>query len=100
MSGAVAAAMVARARRRVADYFITGGATRADAAIAYTPSPRRLERRMFERMLAFGAVKRTETGHYWLDERKFADFKKESLAKVLGILALAGFAAAGAIAAS
>ena len=99
MSGAVVAAMVARARGRVVDYFVTAGATQADAATAYAPT-RRLEKRVFARMLAFGAVKPTEAGLYWLDERKLGDFKKESLAKVLGILALAGFAAAGAIAVS
>lgn len=99
MSGAVAAAMVARERTRIATYFTTAGATRADAAIAYFPK-RRLEGRVFRRMAEFGALHETPAGKYWLDERRFADFRKESLAKALGILALAGFAAAGAIAAS
>lgn len=90
---------VARARRRIAHHFTTAGATRADAATPYAPGGR-IERRIFQRMIDFGAVQRTEAGTYWLDERRFADFRKESLAKVLGILALAGFAAAGAIAVS
>ena len=65
--------------------------------MAYAPSTHRLEKRMFARMLTFGAVVETTTGQFYLDEKRFADFRKESLAKVLGILAIAGFAAAGAM---
>ena len=96
MSGAVAAAIVARARRRITVHFTAAGATAKDAAVAFAPDGR-VERRMFARMLAFGALKEAEPGLYWLDEAKLADFRKEALAHVLGILALAGFAAAAAI---
>lgn len=97
MSAAVIAVAVARARRRVASHFIDAGATAKAKAIAYAPSSSRLERRLFARMLAFGAVVETEPGYFYMNEKRFADFRKESLAKVLSILALAGFAAAGAL---
>ncbi|KQT32636.1 hypothetical protein ASG29_12905 [Sphingomonas sp. Leaf412] len=58
------------------------------------------EAKLIDRMIAFGAVKETPEGARWLDERRFVDFRKEGLASVLGYLALAGFAAAGALAAT
>jgi hypothetical protein len=97
MSGAIVAVAVARARQRIASHFTEAGAITKAKAVAYTPSSHRMEKRMFARMLAFGALVETSPGHFYLDERRFADFRKESLAKVLGILAIAGFAAAGAM---
>ena len=97
MSGTVVAAMVARARRRLVEHFRAAGAISAPNAIAFTPSSRLIERRMFERMVRFGAI-REQDGRYWLDERGLVAFRKETLARVLSALALAGFAAAGAIA--
>lgn len=96
MSGAVAAAVVARLRRRIADHFRNAGATGPATAVAFVPAGK-MEARLFARMVAFGAVKAGEGDTWWLDEAKFSDFRKESLAKVLGILAIAGFAAAAAI---
>ena len=96
MSGAVAAAVVARVRRHIADHFRKAGATDASTAIAFAPIGR-IEARLFARMLVFGAVQAAGEERYWLDEAKFSDFRKESLARVLGILAIAGFAAAAAI---
>ena len=95
MSGAVVA--VARARQRIANHFLNAGATSKATAVAYALPSRRWEKRMFVRMLAFGAVIQTKTGQYYLNEKRLADFRKESLAKVLAMLALGGFAAAGAM---
>jgi len=53
---------------------------------------------MFASMVQFGALQEAGNGSYWLDERRYADFRKERLARVLGILAIAGFAVAGAMA--
>lgn len=100
MSGAIVAAAVARARRRIASHFVEAKATTKTGAIAFAPGSSRLERRMFKRMVAFGAIKEEKGGLYWLDEKRLSDFKKESLARVLSILAVAGFAVAGAMAIS
>ena len=98
MTGTVAATIVARARRRIVDHFTSAGATLPGHAIAFARPSGRIERRIFRRMIAFGALRETRTGAYWLDTKRMADFRKESLARVLGVLAVAGFAAAGAIA--
>lgn len=95
MTATVVAVAVARARRRIVQHFTQAGATAQDKAIAFPDPKRRLERRIFKRMLDFGAVKRGAGNTYWLDEKKLGDFRKESLAKVLTILAATGFAAAG-----
>jgi hypothetical protein len=97
MSATIVAVAVAKARRRIVKHFTQAGATSAAKAIAYNEPDKRLERRIFQRMLAFGAVKRASEGKYWLDEAKLGDFRKESLAKVLTIIAATGFAAAGAM---
>lgn len=97
MSATVVAVAVARARRRIVNNFRKAEATSADKAIAYNEPDKRLERRIFQRMLAFGAIKRAGGGRYWLDEPKLGDFRKESVAKVLTIIAATGFAAAGAM---
>ena len=98
MSGTVIAATVVRMRKRIEWHFISAGATRNDAAIPFERPDKRLERRIFDRMLAFGAIEKTPEGKYWLVEKRLSDFQKESIARVLGMLAIAGFAAAGRLA--
>jgi hypothetical protein len=97
MAGEMVSALVASARRRIVDYFTQAGATKPDAAIPYAPKAR-LQKRLFRRMVDFGLLVEVKQGRYWLDQDRLSDFKKESLARVLGALALAGFAAAGALA--
>ena len=96
--GAAVAVIVAKARARIVRHFTDAGAVAKNKAIAFAPSSGRIERRMFDRMVRFGALVETTPGHYWLDEKRFADFKTESLARVLGIIGVAGLAVAGAIA--
>ena len=98
MSGAAVAVIVARARQRIANHFLAANATDQAHAVAFEPAGRRVERRMFDLMHRFGAIRDGAPGTYWLDEKRFADFRKERLARVLGILALTGFAAAAAMA--
>ena len=98
MSGTIMAAMIARARKRVVWHFTSAGATSKDHATRFDTPDARIDRRVFERMLAFGAIERTPEGRYWLNENRLSDYRKESLARALGILAIAGFAAAGAMA--
>ncbi|MBB5715957.1 hypothetical protein [Sphingomonas aerophila] len=98
MSGAAVAVLVAKARQRIVHHFLEADATTRERAVAFTPRDRRLDRRMFTSMVQFGALQEADTGNYWLDEKRYADFRKERLARVLGILAIAGFAVAGAMA--
>ena len=98
MSGTIVATIIARAQRRIVSDFRNAGATAKDGPIAYAAPDKRNQRRVFERMVAFGAIEKTPAGTYWLNEARLRDFRKESLAHVLGILAIAGLAAAGALA--
>lgn len=97
VSGLITAAVVTRARRRIVEHFVRADAVAADRATGFVPGGR-VERRTFERMRAFGAIRDAAPERYWLDHARLTDFRKESLARVLGILAIAGLAAAGAIA--
>ncbi|WP_019517317.1 hypothetical protein [Sphingomonas sp. Mn802worker] len=90
-------ALIARTRGRIVDYFVNAGATKPDAALPYAPKGR-LETRLFRRMVDFGLLVEVKQGRFWLDQSRLSDFRKESLARVLGGIALAGFAAAGAMA--
>ncbi|MGJ3627767.1 hypothetical protein AB5I41_13730 [Sphingomonas sp. MMS24-JH45] len=59
------------------------------------------ERKLLDRMIAFSTrSRRRRRDAVPLDEPHFLDFRKEGLASVLGYIALAGFAAAGALAAT
>lgn len=98
MSGTIMAALIAKARNRVTWHFTSAGATTKETATKFPTPKSRLDRRVFERMVAFGAIEKTPDGLYWLNEARVSDYRKESLARVLGILAIAGFAAAGAMA--
>lgn len=97
MTGDRLSALIARTRSRVVDYFVAGGAIKPDAALPYAPKGR-METRLFQRMVDFGLLVEVKQGRFWLDRDRLSDFRKESLARVLGGIALAGFAAAGALA--
>lgn len=86
-----------RALSRIVAQMRAVGALNAGSAIAFIPT-RLGEKRLLERMVKFGALVAGTEGHYWLDERALLHFRKEELARVLGAIAVAGFAAAGAIA--
>lgn len=89
--------LVTRAQTGIVERLRAAGAITPQHAAALSPA-RRGERRVLERMVKFGAVVAAREGHYWLDERALPHFRKEELARLLGALAVAGFAAAGAIA--
>jgi hypothetical protein len=86
-----------RAQNRIVDRLRIAGAIKPANAAAIDPTGK-LERRLLDRMVAFGAVVSEGNGAYWLNERRLVDFRKEELARLLGAVAVVGFAAAGAIA--
>lgn len=86
-----------RAQNRIVERLRAAGAIKPMNAAALSPTGRG-ERRLLERMVKFGAVMAESDGRYWLDERALVNFRKEELARALGAIAVAGFAAAGAIA--
>lgn len=86
-----------RAQNRIVERLRAAGAIKPANAAVFAPSSRG-ERRLLERMVKFGVVVAEDEGRYWLDERTLVNFRKEELARLLGAIAVAGFAAAGAIA--
>lgn len=85
-----------RAQSRIVERLRKSGATKPANAFEFIARGRG-EKRLFERMVKFGAVVEAD-GRHWLDERALVHFRKEELARMLGAIAVAGFAAAGAIA--
>ncbi len=86
-----------RAQNRIVERLRAAGAIKPANAAAFVPAGRG-ERRLLERMEKFGAIVAETDERYWLNERALVNFRKEELARVLGAIAVAGFAAAGAIA--
>lgn len=89
--------VVIRAQTMIVNRFHDANATSAERAIPFVPESR-AQKRVFRRMTRFGAVLPAEEGRWFLDERALENFRKEELARLLGVLALTGLAAAGAIA--
>jgi len=63
----VAAAIVAKARRDVREYFEQYNAFAPDDAVAYEP-PGRIHRTQFDMFIGRGIVKPTGDGRYWFDQ--------------------------------
>ncbi len=60
------AAIVVRARRKIAGHFFVHHATSAEDAVAYVPQ-RMIMRRQFEHMRARGILRDAGSGKYWID---------------------------------
>lgn len=67
-----AAAALAKARRDIQHEFFRQDAVRPDRAIAFDPD-RHMERRVFERWIASGVIRREADGRYWLDVVAYDD---------------------------
>lgn len=85
-----------RVQSRIVDRLRKGGAIKPANAFKFITTGK-AETRLLARMVKFGAVVEAD-GRHWLDEMALVHFRKEELARVLGAVAVAGFAAAGAIA--
>ncbi|HEX8302046.1 hypothetical protein [Sphingomonas sp.] len=85
------AAMVMRARRKIAGHFFVHHATSAEAAVAFVPQ-RPIMRRQFERMQARGIVRDSGNGKYWLDTAAYQadiDRRRRILVPVVIVLVVA-----------
>lgn len=68
---ATAAAVVARARRKVKAYFFAMHAISADEAVPYKPGGH-VERRQFERMKERGIIRDAGRDRFWIDPEALA----------------------------
>ncbi|MES2989686.1 MAG: hypothetical protein V4808_17475 [Pseudomonadota bacterium] len=84
------AAMIMRARRKIAGHFFVHHATSAEDAVAFVPQ-RRIMRRQFEQMQARGIVRDAGSGKYWLDTAAYqadGDRRRRILVPVVIVLAV------------
>jgi hypothetical protein len=85
----IAAAAIA-ARRRVLNAFRQADATSDGKGIGFTPE-HRMDERYFDALVAYGGIRETDRGTFWLDEAKVAEHdsrrRKRALAIVGGVLA-------------
>lgn len=93
-----AAAIIAKARRRILDHLMGANAVSADAAVSFEPGTA-VQARQLQRMLNAGVVRETGSGKYWVDipvYRDWADARRRRIL-VLMIIVIIG-AAVGALA--
>ena len=87
---AIAAALVARARREINEHFETQNAFSPAQAVAYDP-PDHIHQRQFDLVVGRGVVQATGDGRYWLDRealRLELEQRQSALRKVLVIIAI------------
>ena len=84
-TGAIVAAAIRRAERRVAERLQESGTTSFAKARSLS-GLRRMEDKRLRRMLAAGAVREASPGTYYLDETALAAYKQRRRGHVLVVL--------------
>ena len=100
-SGAVVAAMVARARREIRDYFERANAFDPAHAVPYDP-PGRVHRLQFDALIGRAIVREAADGRYWIDreaERREQERRRAAAVLIMKIviIGVALSIAAGAV---
>lgn len=90
MGAAVIAAVVARARRELADHFRQAGATGPDTPVDL-PETHGVARRTLDRWLRTGVVREAPGGGYWLDEHAYRQSQQLQRRRVLLAVAVVVF---------
>lgn len=84
------AAVVMRARRKIAGHFFAHHAVSADEAVAFVPD-RLIVRRQFERMRHRGVIREAGAERYWIDTAAYQaenDARRRRLVPIVIVLAL------------
>lgn len=93
-----AAAIIARARRRILDHLMVANAVSAEAAIDFEPSTA-IQARQLQRMLSAGVVRETGAGKYWVDIPAYSNWANGRRRRIAALLIIVVIAAAiGALA--
>ena len=91
-----AAAIMVKARRDVASHFMSRNAVSPQSAVPFEPA-RRVQRRMFDRMVDAGVLVRSSTGRWYMDVAAYDESNRKRRARagllVGGMVAVAGLAA-------
>jgi hypothetical protein len=89
-SAPVIAAAAMAARRRVLNAFRQADATSDEKGIGFTPA-HRMDERYFDALVAYGAIRETGRGTFWLDEARVSEHdsrrRKRAFAIMGGVLA-------------
>jgi hypothetical protein len=96
----VAAAVVARARREVREYFETRNADSAARAVEYA-APDHIHQRQFDALVGRGILRPTGDGRYWIDReavRAEEERRRAALKTMLVIIAVVVVIAIGVVA--
>ena len=95
-----AAAIIAKARRRIFDHLMGANAVSPESAVEFEPSGV-IPRRQFQRLQDAEVVRSTDDGRFWVDiptYREWSNVRRRRLAAIAVVVTAA--AAAGAIIAS
>jgi hypothetical protein len=90
------AAMIMRARRKIAGHFFVHHATSAEDAVAFVPE-RRIMRHQFAYMQKRGIVREAGAGKYWLDTAVYQAEADRRRTIMVSVTVLFAVAAAGLI---
>ena len=88
-----AATIVAKARRRIIDHFMSAEAVSPESAVAFVPN-RLVVERQFARFQRNGVVRTTEDGRYWIDIPSYRQWENRRRWRVAAAAIIAVAAAA------
>ena len=93
-----AAAIIAKARRRIIDHLMMANAVSPESAVGYEPNSI-AQRRQFERLQAAGVIKEARNDEYWIDIPAYSAWANRRRRRMIALLIVVVIAAAlGALA--
>ena len=88
-----AAAIIAKARRRILDHLMMANAVSPEAAVGYEPNSI-AQRRQFERLQGAGVIKEARTREYWLDIPAYRDWANRRRRRIIALMVVVVIAVA------
>src|SRR5690242_2870078 len=88
-----AAAIIAKARRRILDHLMMANAVSPETAVGYEPNSI-AQRRQFERLQGAGVIKEARTGEYWLDIPAYRDWANRRRRRIIALMVVVVIAVA------
>jgi hypothetical protein len=92
-----AATIVAKARRRIIDHFMSADAVSAESAVAFVPK-RLIIERQFARFQRGGVIRTTDDGRYWIDIPSYRKWENSRRVRVAAAAIIVVAAAAALLA--
>ncbi len=92
-----APAIIARHRRRIISHFLSQNAVTPETAVGYEP-PRRIDRRLFERLREREVIRENGRGAYYIDAASLDSYDRSRRRVVGGVIAALAVAFGAAVA--